>query len=115
ASVKHTADAVDQTTVIQLMEPHGAKKLQNEQGEWHELLRGDTFARPYELYTTSPLREAKSSYGLAAEMCANRFFGRGAQGLASNHGLVAAKLISLLRSFCDKVARARRIRCATAA
>ena len=64
ASVKHIADAIDETTVIQLMEPNGSKKLQNEQRDRHELLHGKTLARPCELYTTWPLREVKSRHDL---------------------------------------------------
>jgi hypothetical protein len=45
-SVKQTTDAIDQTTVIQLMEPYGWKKRQNDQRDGHEALSGDTFARP---------------------------------------------------------------------
>ena len=66
ASVKHAIAAIDQNTVIQLMEPKRPKKLQNEQRNRRGLLRGNTLARPCKFYTTCPPKKVKSRYGLAA-------------------------------------------------
>src|SRR5205823_11849800 len=76
-SVKHTADAIDQTTVIQLMESNGLRKWQ-EADRWHGAncyagipSHGPAIFTRFCLWGKSYLRTGRASYSVSQSSLAN--------------------------------------------